>query len=285
MSDVTALESSSRIIRTPDGRAICVAEYGDPSGAPILSFHGTPGCRLLSAQQHELGFEPLIRDIGVRLIRYDRPGYGRSDRRRGRQVVDTAEDVATITDALGIDRLAVHGGSAGAHHALAAAAVLSDRMSRVAAVAPMAPYAELGYGVWTAGQDAGVKEYIGWVLDGEDTMAVKFPAEDANEKRDADPDDPRQASVFEQTRDGIGGWVDDEAAAMRSWGFDPASITTPTAIWYDPDERVLPHQHAEWLAARIPGAELIVTKALGHGSPDDPVSDWRRLYAWLAGGA
>jgi pimeloyl-ACP methyl ester carboxylesterase len=58
-------------------------------------------------------------------------------------------------------------------------------------------------------------------------------------------------------------------------------VSTPTAIWYDPDETVLPAQHAEWLASVIPNAILVATNALGHGSNGDPKPDWHRLYAWL----
>ncbi len=65
------------------------------------------------------------------------------------------------------------------------------------------------------------------------------------------------------------------------WSFDVQSISRPTSIWYDPNDTTLPHQHAEWLAAHIQGAELVVTHALGHGSPEDPRADWRRLYSWL----
>jgi pimeloyl-ACP methyl ester carboxylesterase len=77
--------------------------------------------------------------------------------------------------------------------------------------------------------------------------------------------------------------MDDEIANTSPWGFDVGSITCPTSIWYDPDDTALPPQHAAWLAAHIPGAELIVTHALGHGSSDDPRDDWRGLCAWLAG--
>jgi hypothetical protein len=73
--------------------------------------------------------------------------------------------------------------------------------------------------------------------------------------------------MFEQTRQGLGGWIDDEIANTSPWGFDVEAISRPTSIWYDPNDTTLPHQHGEWLAAHIQGAELVVTHALGHGSP------------------
>jgi pimeloyl-ACP methyl ester carboxylesterase len=223
----------------------------------------------------------LIRSLGVRLITYDRPGYGGSSRQRGRSPADTAADVETIANRLGIDRFAVEGSSSGSAHALATAALLEGRVLRLACVAPMAPYDELGRREWSKGQDPEVVEYVGWCLEGEDRMAVEFAREDANLREAADADDPSQRADFEQTRHGIWGWVDDELAVFGPWGFDVSNIDAATAIWYDPDETVLPRQHAEWLASKIPGATLVTTAALGHRADGDPRPDWDRLFSWL----
>ena len=65
---------------------------------------------------------------GVKMVAYDRPGYGGSDpksaarRRRG-------ADIAAIADELGFDRFAVVGGSGGAPHALACGALLTTACS------------------------------------------------------------------------------------------------------------------------------------------------------------
>ena len=56
---------------------------------------------------------------GIRLLSYDRPGYGVSTRQPGRDVADCAADVAAICDALGIERLLTWGVSGGGPHALA----------------------------------------------------------------------------------------------------------------------------------------------------------------------
>jgi hypothetical protein len=55
--------------RTPDGRALCFADYGDPAGRPVFFMHGGPGCRLLSTTQRRLGYDELLAELGVRLIR------------------------------------------------------------------------------------------------------------------------------------------------------------------------------------------------------------------------
>jgi pimeloyl-ACP methyl ester carboxylesterase len=244
--------------------------------------HGTPGCRLLDARRASLGFESLLVELGVRLISYDRPGYGRSDRLPGRTVAMTADDVAAIADRLEVDEFAVVGSSSGSAHALGVAALLPRRVLRVAVVAPMAPYDQLGAEEWSRDQLQGVRDYVQACLEGEDRAAEVISAENADILQAAEGDQD-QADVIEQTRNGIWGWIDDELAVLSPWGFDCRTVNAPTAIWYDPDEKVLPAQHARWLADAISEATVVTTKALGHGSQGDPVADWRQLYTWLKG--
>jgi pimeloyl-ACP methyl ester carboxylesterase len=271
------LERTAQMVGTPGRRTLCFAEWGEPRGAPVFSLHGTPGCRLLNSRRVDMGFEDLLCAVGVRLITYDRPGYGRADRHRGRRVADSAADVETIADAVGIEEFAIEGGSSGSMHALAAAALLGGRVTRAACVAPMAPYDQLGREEWSRGQDDAVVEYIGWCLEGEDRLAAEVAREDAELREEAAGDE----SIVEQTRNGIWGWVDDELAAFEPWGFEPAGVAVPTAIYFDPNETVLPRQHGEWLARTLPRATVVTTAALGHGSEGDPKPDWRRLYSWL----
>ncbi|HEX5295436.1 MAG TPA: alpha/beta hydrolase, partial [Streptosporangiaceae bacterium] len=133
------METARQVALAPDGRELTFAEWGDPGGTPVFALHGTPGCRL---NRHP--DEGLIRSAGVRLISYDRPGYGGSDRRRGRTVADAAGDVAAIADHLGIGRFAVYGISGGGPHALAVAALLGNRVSRAACIVGVAPFEVLG---------------------------------------------------------------------------------------------------------------------------------------------
>ncbi|AXY49212.1 alpha/beta fold hydrolase [Rhodococcus ruber] len=57
-----------------DGRSVMVRAAGDPDGSVVIYFHGTPGSRLdVSFGDAQCG------DMRVRLISFDRPGYGRSD--------------------------------------------------------------------------------------------------------------------------------------------------------------------------------------------------------------
>src|SRR3954454_2394634 len=112
-------------IKTPDGRTLAVAEWGDPNGTPFIAMHGTPGGRISYWQ------DPTIdARHGLRRITFDRPGYGESTRLAGRSVADVVKDVEAIASALDIDTFVVSGGSGGGPHCLATAALMPDRVVR-----------------------------------------------------------------------------------------------------------------------------------------------------------
>jgi pimeloyl-ACP methyl ester carboxylesterase len=153
----------------------------------MLFHYGTPGVRLLSPQ----AVGAAVR-CGVRLLVPDRPGYGGSSRRPGRRVADVVEDIVQLADALGWDRFATWGGSGGAPHALACAALLPDRVRRCASVVGPAPF-DADRLDWFAGMSAG--------------------------------------NVEEFTR-ALGGGSLPALAMTRSWGFPLARIEVPVSVWY-----------------------------------------------------
>jgi len=87
-------------ITLADGRRLGFAEAGDTEGAPLLGFHGTPDSRLLFTAA---GYDEALRDVGVRFVGVDRPGYGLSDPKPGRGHADWPADVTALADALGLD--------------------------------------------------------------------------------------------------------------------------------------------------------------------------------------
>jgi pimeloyl-ACP methyl ester carboxylesterase len=261
-----------------DGRVLMFAEHGPAGGRPVLSFHGTPQCRLLAALTVN-----VITELGIRLIRYDRPGCGGSDRMAGRSVADSAGDARAILDAVGVERAAVHGGSGGTPPAMAFAALCPERVTRLALQAPIAPRQRLGHEAWSRDQDEETLNYMAQCLIGEEAAAAVIAAEVASL---VDPHNPDTEQYAEAVRQGPWGAVDDELAQLGEWGFEPGAIVAPTAIFYDPDETVLPPQHAQWLAEHIPHSSLVVTHTLGHrSSGEDRTPDLKRMYGWLAGDA
>ena len=92
-------------VTTPDGRTLAVEDAGDRGGRPVLVHVGTPGGRRLYGPRTLADAERRQ----LRLISYDRPGYGGSTPQPGRAMADCAGDVRVICEALGIGKLAMWG--------------------------------------------------------------------------------------------------------------------------------------------------------------------------------
>lgn len=111
-------------VRLSDNRLLGFAEYGEPTGRPVLCFHREVGSRLLArALDHD------ARRLRLRLVAPDRPGLGFSDFQPDRAITDWPADVVELAEQLGLDRFAVLGISAGAPYALACAWKLAERVT------------------------------------------------------------------------------------------------------------------------------------------------------------
>jgi pimeloyl-ACP methyl ester carboxylesterase len=281
------------VVTTPGGRKLAVEVTGAPDGLPVFLLHGTPGSRR--------GPKPrgiVLYRMGIRLICYDRPGYGDSDRHEGRSVADVAGDVRAIADRLGIERFAVVGRSGGGPHALACAALLPDRVTRAAVLVSLAPADAHGLD-WDQGMaDLNVEEFRSVDADGsayaaqlaqqtsQDPESLVAHLRDALCEMDHRVVDDRAIrrlltdSYREATRRGPGGWIDDVTAFRKSWGFDLSCIEVPVRLWHGDADTFSPVQHTRWLAARIPGAEVLVKRGAGHFAA---VEILPQMLTWLAG--
>lgn len=269
-----------RIVRIGDGRRVAVEQRGDPAGRPVFLLHGTPGSRLGPAPRTSVLYR-----MGVRLITFDRPGYGDSDRKPGRTVSAVAADVADIADALGIGRFAVVGRSGGAPHALACAALLPDRTTRTGALVSLAPRDAPGLDWFEGMTESNVREYVNaatgrhrvtTTLGRRSMSIVADPAASIVEMRstlpeadrwivaDAGIQDMLERNFAEGLRDSADGWVDDVMALSTDWGFDLAGIGSPVLLWHGEDDIFAPVQHTLWLARNIPGASAEVEPGAAH---------------------
>jgi len=272
------------------------AEWGDPGGVPVFFLHGSPGSRF--SRHYD---ERLFVELGVRLITYDRPGYGGSDRHCGRRTVDCVSDVEAIADCLEIDRFAVRGASGGGRHALAVAARLPGRVTRAACSVSPAPYEALGAD-WVEGMDPENVRLTGVALEGGPTHVAELErlAAEMLQRADNDPANifgdewslseadraefarPERFDVIRQDtreafRNGVWGLVDDDVCLLSPWGFDPSEIRVPTQVIYGVTDVLVPKQHGEWLAANVPGAEVVVEEELGHAGNVDLLAGY---YKW-----
>ncbi len=273
-------ETIQRTATTPDGRTLAVEEAGDPHGRPVLVHAGTPNSRHIYA--------PNAADAasrGLRLIGYDRPGYGGSTPHPGRSVADCAADVRAICAELGIDRLVMWGISGGGPHVLACAALLPDLVAAAASLASLAPVGAEGLD-WFAGMGQ---------LNVDDFKLFERDKEAARAKLEADREEMLAADPAEEARileslltptdkaaltgelaefltysghEGLApggeGWWEDAVAHSGPWGFDLSAISVPVLLMHGRQDQFVPFGHGEWLAAHIPGVDARLSDEDGH---------------------
>lgn len=262
-----------------DGRVLEYLTFGDPGGPPVLLFPGTPataGCGALLAD--------AATDSEVRLIAVSRPGYGASSASPP-GLTSVARDTVELLDDLGLDRVGVHGTSGGGPFALALAAVAPDRVGRVVVSAGPGSYLEVG-GLSPAEAAAVARAEAG---DGEEAVRL-FRVEAAEQFGDASgmsstefearifpsgaPSQgyfdlhPEMFEVFvadmHRAVQRLDGYLRDNLSWCGSWDIDLAAVTVPVLLSYGLDDFMVPSTHGEWLAARLPHAQLEVRPG-GHG--------------------
>ena len=167
------MPADTSLMTTPDGRQLEYRITGSPEGPAVLFHTGTPG-----ATADFSGVTGAASRLGLRLIGYSRPGYGRSTERPGRSVADVVEDTTALLDELGVREFRTLGWSGGGPHALACAALLPDRCKAAALLASVAPYNARGLD-WLAGMDqSNVEEFTATVAGAEALVAHLQPEVD-----------------------------------------------------------------------------------------------------------
>jgi len=235
-------------------------------------------------------YPPYVDDAlrrGVRVLAVDRPGMGGSTRRAGYRVVDCAEDVRAIADALQLDRIAVWGISGGGPFALACAATLADLVWAAASVEGFTPDADGATEARWDDLDATRAEFAERAAADVERSASLDASFEYYFSEDLCPADVAAlrgsagawfaADALDALAVGGDGWFDEQFATAHDWGFDLADITVPVLImhgrrdtWVDPTE-------ASRLASAIPGSVLRIADDDGHISLGDrlpEVTEW-----------
>jgi pimeloyl-ACP methyl ester carboxylesterase len=247
---------------------------------PLVFHHGTPGSGI--------AFEPFAREAQARelqFVTYSRPGYAAAPRQEGRTVADCATDVAALLDELGAQRCYTFGWSGGGPHALACAALLSDRVIKAAVVAGVAPWDAEGLD-WKAGMgeenvaefdamEAGPGELRAFLEQVRPHLTAITADEIAASLGDLIGEADRRvlggefaqwlaASFHAALATSSDGWFDDDMAFLRDWGFDLGAIDVPVTIWQGDDDRMVPPSHGRWLTANVRGARAQLLPGEGH---------------------
>jgi pimeloyl-ACP methyl ester carboxylesterase len=244
-------------------------DVGDARGTPVLYFHGGGDSR---GTRHP--DDSIAAGLGVRLLSVERSHL--VDRRR--TLRSWALSVGVLADELALDRFAVAGWSAGGPHALAVAAVLPERVTRVAVVAGMPP--PDGLGAMPRDTQRVVR------LSRVSPRLTARPLERWGRRPVAPTGDPDCDRAYadaraEAFRSG-GRWLALELALLgRPWPFDLADVAAPVTLWYGERDRVTPVSIGRDFERRLPRATLRVVPE-GHQLL---FPRWREILADLATGS
>jgi pimeloyl-ACP methyl ester carboxylesterase len=273
-------------VPTPDGRTLEVRVAGPEDGFPLVFHHGTPQGVVPDPQ-----LEGPAAERGLRVVSYSRPGYGgstpRPDGETSATVAGDVADTVTILDHLGLGRFLTLGWSGGGPRSLACAALLPDRCLGAVCGVGLAPPEEYDGDVREGMGEENVVEFTA-AMDGPEALrpvleqfgAQLFEvtgAEVAESLGTLAPPVDRDALTGEKAEQvaaafrrsgtqGIVGWLHDDLALVRPWGFAVGDISVPVAVWQGTADMMVPFAHAEWLAAHVPGARPHLVEGEGHFS-------------------
>ncbi len=291
MDITTSLPEGNITLR--DGRQLAYAEYGDPQGKPIFFFHGTPGSRLFHHPDAS-----IAASAGARIIAVDRPGFGRSDFKPGRTLLDWPNDVVQLADALNIDRFAVVGYSGGGAYAAVCASSIPDRLTAaglVSSIAPMdnpeitrgmhgightyfslerhvPPLAKLGCWLmcttWRHNPDLYFRAQLNGLRNSEEAQTLLSTMK------------PMLTSDFQEAvRAGTDGITWDLEILTRPWGFQLHVINADVLLWHGENDTQAPLAMGKRLAGAIPHCRATFFPGEGHWAI---YSHWQEILTALA---
>ena len=254
-------------------RRLGFAEFGDPQGRPIFWLHGTPGAR----RQIPLEARSFAEKNRIRLIGVDRPGIGSSTPHEYRKVIDFAQDLRTIADTLGIDKMQIIGLSGGGPYTLGCAAAMPDRVVAVGVLGGVAPTRgadRIGGGVMgkVGLPVAPVLERVGTPLSLVATgliRLIKPVAEPALYLYSSiSPEGDRRLLVRPEfkamflddllngSRKQLAAPFADVVVFARDWGFRLDEVKVPVRWWHGDCDHIVPFEHGKHVVALLPDAEF-----------------------------
>jgi pimeloyl-ACP methyl ester carboxylesterase len=263
-----------------DGRRIGFAEFGAPRGRTLIWLHGTPGAR--RQIPHEARAFAVAH--GVRLVGIDRPGIGSSSPHVYPQVRFFATDLDAVTNALGIDEMAIVGLSGGGPYALAAGVELGERVRAIGILGGVAP---------TNGPDAidgglvalGVRFSwalrwgrvpLGMVLGGLVRAVRPFGSRALDLYARVSPEGDRRLlgrpelkamfldDLFNGSRHQFQGPIADVISFTKDWGFRASDVGAPVVWWHGDADHIIPFAHGVHMVSRLPNASMQMMSGESH---------------------
>lgn len=267
------------VVELSDGRRLAYAEYGEPTGVPVFLFHGLPGSRRAWGL---LPDNPIPQ--GLRIVAPDRPGYGRSDPKPGRTLLDWAADVVELADTLSIEKFAIVGVSGGGPGALACAWKAPERLTSVGVVSCPAPTDAPGVFEGMSRTNRFFMK-LAWRMPWLSTLnvrflasvirrnparyinAMKYKVNDIDKAILARPEIQEMLATdfAEALRGGAQGMAADMSSNHgRPWGFPLDSISIKVLLWFCELDLSVPPAMGRYLSDTIPDLEATFIPDAGH---------------------
>jgi pimeloyl-ACP methyl ester carboxylesterase len=259
-------------IAVGENRQISFAEFGAPQGRPVFWLHGTPGARRQIPTEARVYSE----DHNIRLIGVDRPGIGSSTPHRYSCILSFADDLRTIADTLGVDKMAVIGLSGGGPYALGCAAAMPDRIVVAGILGGVAPTRgpeaisggamNLGVRIAPLLKLGGAPLRVGASMLVQSIRPVASPALYAYAAVSPQADRhlltrPEFKAMFlddllNGSRKQLDAPFNDVILFARDWGFRLDEVKVPVRWWHGDHDHIIPFSHGQHMVSLLPDAEL-----------------------------
>ena len=274
---------ADRTLDLTDGRTLAYAEWGDPSGEPVLLLHRSPGSRL---------FDPGAEaSAAVRLITVDRPGYGGTDAVSDPSFSAFAQDLSALAQTLDLREIVLIGWSGGGQFALGAVPALTDRLASLTLICTPAPddaipwYPEESRPMLPAvradpvGAAPMAAEGFAAMMADPDGLAASDPSPaDAETRAEPGVLEAHTTMMREAGRQGATGMAFDVVAGARGDRLPLEAVDVPARLWYGAGDEYITPDHGRWYADRVDGSRLEVVEGAGHLLP---VLRWGEILAAL----
>lgn len=263
----------NQIFKLSDGRSLGFAGYGNSKGKPLFYFHGWPASRL-SARETDIAAEKL----NVWIISIDRPGFGLSDYKKNRTLLDWPDDVIELADELKIDKFSIMGTSGGGPYSAVCAYKIPQRINKVGIIVGLAPTLIKSN---LEGMNFGSR--ISWICYPKSSIFRNFAAflanfqnkhllilskfnfvakEDQRLMTEAIKRELRE-SINEAFKKGIKGPAWDLNLYTNDWGFNLNDIKTKVFLWYGANDKNVPLAMGKYYASQISDSKLTILEG-GH---------------------
>lgn len=244
-----------------DGRKLSYRDYGHPNGETVFYFHGFPSSGI-EVMLHDGGQK--AKELNIRIIAVNRPGYGNSDFKPERTLLDWPDDVKELADSLGIDTFSVLGVSGGGPYAIACAYKIPDRLKIVGIVSGVGPYNAPGTKDGAAGPILKSPRFVRkFILKGFRKVLDKNPEKVARKMHKRFPEADRAIIAISSEKDvlinalkeglsaGPEGALRDTEIYKDYWGFDLTDVDYKIYLWHGEADLSVPIETGRYVAEHL----------------------------------